>query len=699
MGTRVTQHPAIESPTEDNIVEVLEQVKESLEIGRTDKRGDPLDQWVTMRDLNAFGLTSVVDTSGVDAGGPGPGFGGDDNPFDLPPDGTGEFLPPFDPNKPRPLPGRPTNVRTVSLWDSIMVKWDWPDDGPTVDWKGAIVWMSTTPDFQAGSFLGYGSVNFYIHEDVGLSGGSNFTARYYWVAWWGVAGSTGGIGNPHEISGIGTQTDWAPYSYQPGVKGDTAIDPEYALRVLQSRITESELYDNLNDRIDLVDFDSEGNQYDTFVQDRILAAAFAANDDIYAAIAEHTEARIVDGQAYGEYNVRIDLNGYIVGFGLSALAQIDQAGLNYGETSTFIVKAQTFAVVYPKPGIDDVIIPFVIGHVDGKSTVGIDGQLVVDGTITAKSIQAQSIGATEINAESVWAGLMTADKIISPTFRTTEWPAVRLEINGQASVNKVFPMWFGHGNTGGQITAESSPAFYFTDDGKLNLSGDLIVAGVGKIFAGRKAETGEFRVEIGGYKNPTLLWAGKGTLSTSDNSENWIFFIDKNGNMKLRGDLEARFVSGEISRTGIFPTSDADDPNRGKGFTHATAPKLDYTDTSKILETDWVIVDTYQLPQSVFQEHLPVFHVDINFYGLGVRAAAVRISWRPSNEPTFRELFRTVADLWNYGGFRSFSASASSKVTGVAYFRVEMCGFDGGRWTSNGPVETSRQIGYVYGIR
>ena len=148
------------------LVEVLEQVKESLEIGRTDKRGDPLDQWVTMRDLNAFGLTSVVDTSGVDAGGPGPGFGGDDNPFDLPPDGTGEFLPPFDLNKPRPLPGRPTNVRTVSLWDSIMVKWDWPDDGPTVDWKGAIVWMSTTPDFQAGSFLGYGSVNFYIHEDT-----------------------------------------------------------------------------------------------------------------------------------------------------------------------------------------------------------------------------------------------------------------------------------------------------------------------------------------------------------------------------------------------------------------------------------------------------------------------------------------------------------------------------------------------------
>lgn len=692
MGNRETQHPAIESPTEDNYLDVLDQVKESLEIGRKDKRGDPLDRWATLRDLNKFGLTSIPDESSISAGGPGPQLGDPGDILPLPPDDGSEFLKPFDPNEPRPLPSRPINVRTVSLWDSIMVKWDWPEDGPTVDWKGAVIWMSTTPVFSEGNFLGYGSVNFFVHEDIGLSGGDNYTTRYYWVAWWGVVGSTGGIGNPYEIPGIGTQTEWSPYHYQPGVRGDTAVDPEYVLRVLQKQITESQIYNTLNTRINLVDYDSEGNQYTEHVQDRILSASFGANEQIYAAIAETVRTAITDTGATGEYAVKLDLNGYIVGFGFSALAYIDGEGQNTGETSTFVIKADSFAVVYAKSGPDDIIIPFVIGQVDGQSTVGIDGRLVVDGTIVARTIQAESIGAREINANEVWAEMVTAERIISTTFRTREWPALRLEINGVGSVSENFPLWFGQGNTAGASANNSTPAFYFTNTGDMVLSGELRVTGPGKFYIGRNL-AGEYRVEIGGHENETLFWAGRGQVTTAESSNRWLMYIDKAGNMKLRGDLEARFVSGEISRTGVIDR-----------YENVTAPRVkgangEYvTDTSQILEADWVDVGEYMLPESVFEPHLPVFHVDMNLFGGGVRAAAIRISWKHSNGP-YQHIIKTVADLYNYGGFRSFSANGTQRVPGVAYFRVQMVGFDGGRWTSNGPLQTTRQIGYVYGIR
>ena len=62
----------------------------------------------------------------------------------------------------------------------------------------------------------------------------------------------------------------------------------------------------------------------------------------------------------------------------------------YGTKSEFIIRSDKFAVVQPN-GEGGAKAPFVVGSVNGVSTVGIDGNMLVDGTITATKLQANQV--------------------------------------------------------------------------------------------------------------------------------------------------------------------------------------------------------------------------------------------------------------------------------------------------------------------
>lgn len=689
MGTRETKHPAIPEPTDDNLLEVVRAIKESLEIGRKDRRGDVLDRWVTIRDLIDGQIITFYDESTVESGGVGPGG----QPGGLtpgvpqgPPNPGSVFLQPFDPNKPRNLPPRPTNVHTEALWDSIMVKWDWPDvvAADNVDWFGAVIWVSATPVFTEGSFGGYSRSNFWVHENVGFC--TNPAAvtgpgiRYYWVAWFaGPDPDQGTIEYPWgSIPGVGRQTDWTPYHYENGIKGRTSVDPGYVLDILQGEIRESHIYEALNQRINLIDYDEDGNYYSGSIQSRLLSATEGIADGVYGAIAETAGVRWVDGQLVGSYDVRIDLNGYIVGFGLSALADIDGLGTP-GATSTFIVKADRFAVVMPGKAAQ---IPFVVGTVDGVPTVGIDGQLVVDGTITARHIEAGSIGAAEVNAVAIWAQMATFDQIYTGALKTNAYPAVRLEINGRGP-SETFPLWFGWGQVGGTtIPGLQEPAFFFTNTGDLKLAGDLYVTGQGQFFVGN-TDIGEWRLQLGSYDDFTLLYVGADNPIDLSDEGNWIFYIDKLGNAKFRGTVEAEFVSGEISRTTILRS------NNGPG--------RDYTAQDSALRSiplvTWLNVGEWMLPAPPFDSgHIPYGTFDISMFGAGCRAMEVRISFKIGAGP-WQVLTEHVVDIYHYGGTRSASFISRSRVFGVSYVRLEMRVHDGSTGTS------AFRNGIIMGIR
>jgi hypothetical protein len=168
---------------------------------------------------------------------------------------------------------------------------------------------------------------------------------------------------------------------------------------------------------------------------------------------------VIIGEKAGESKtLKVNVNGHIAGYGFAVYG--GEAG---PITSEFIIQADRFAVVFPNPpwtastafslgqyvcatdvaGVGNVIfecttagstgsseptwddtpgnttndgtvvwtartiderVPFVVGNINGSPGVGINGDLVVDGTIIARHIAAESITADKLAASLVYAG-------------------------------------------------------------------------------------------------------------------------------------------------------------------------------------------------------------------------------------------------------------------------------------------------------
>lgn len=102
------------------------------------------------------------------------------------------------------------------------------------------------------------------------------------------------------------------------------------------------------------------------------------------------------GGIEARWGVAIDLNGHVVG-----LVQLsgDQSG------STFVVVADKFIISHPGDA-GKTTTPFVVGMVNGVSTVGINGNLVVDGSILARHIAVGTLSAIAADIGTVTAGVL-----------------------------------------------------------------------------------------------------------------------------------------------------------------------------------------------------------------------------------------------------------------------------------------------------
>lgn len=107
-----------------------------------------------------------------------------------------------------------------------------------------------------------------------------------------------------------------------------------------------------------------------------------------------TQSESIDG-IQGKYAVKIDQNGYVSGFGLISTA-------NDGTpTSEMIMLVENFKIVTPGK---NPVVPFSVGTVGGVSTVGIDGNQVIDGTLLAGAIQTGQLTAAHLAAAQVFIG-------------------------------------------------------------------------------------------------------------------------------------------------------------------------------------------------------------------------------------------------------------------------------------------------------
>lgn len=109
------------------------------------------------------------------------------------------------------------------------------------------------------------------------------------------------------------------------------------------------------------------------------------------------------GGTQARWGVVINLNGQVTG-----LVRLD--GSQTG--STFTVVADKFVVAHPSsPGTTQVV--FVAGTINGVSGVGINGDVLIDGSVLARHLAVSSLSAITANLGTVTAGLIrnSADTI------------------------------------------------------------------------------------------------------------------------------------------------------------------------------------------------------------------------------------------------------------------------------------------------
>jgi predicted phage tail protein len=122
------------------------------------------------------------------------------------------------------------------------------------------------------------------------------------------------------------------------------------------------------------------------------------------AVAESTLSATVDdvGDVKAQYTVKLNVNNRVAGFGLM---------LSEDTPSEFVVVAEKFQVVDNSDALNPKQV-FTIGNINGVSAVGINGDLIIDGSILARNIGANEIIANSANIKDA---VITNAKIANAT--------------------------------------------------------------------------------------------------------------------------------------------------------------------------------------------------------------------------------------------------------------------------------------------
>jgi hypothetical protein len=205
---------------------------------------------------------------------------------------------------------------------------------------------------------------------------------------------------------------------------------------------------------------------------------FANLEQRFEALVDGTADPNGDWQA--NYTVRI--NGGTIG-GTPVIAGIG-LGVDSKTGSNFVVMADRFAFVSPTytstGGVQQMKYPFVIGTVGGVSTVGIQGQLVVDGSITADKIRVNSLSALTANMGEVNGGTFR-------TFQLDQYGNIinPYEFRAEMTNNPgdPYPLWVGSGvknwNNGVFVVDRSGNAKFNGTITAQNMTGNLQTYGTG----------------------------------------------------------------------------------------------------------------------------------------------------------------------------------------------------------------------------
>jgi hypothetical protein len=378
VSNRPTKTPAIPAPTEENLLEVAKAVKILLDI-REGRLGDPRDAFLTVRDASSasgFQLSLL--------GGGGGGGGGGGNPGDTTP------------------PPAPVGLTATGAFALIVLQWNSPATPNNIAY--AEVWRSDTDVLGSAVMIGTSASRFYT-DSVGSS-----RSYFYWIRFVTRANIAG------------------PYNATSGTAGSTSTDPQTVLDVLNSALRESHLYRGLSEPIAGIiasqDAAAEAALSATLESRararnsaRAILSLVAVNNDTYAALEREAFVRAEEtGNLFGQYTVKVDLNGYVTGYGLAS-SVVDGV-----PTSAFGVVADRFfiAPVATNPGASDGAPFYVI-----TTPTTIDGVVIQPGTYMKSAFIADAtIGTAKIRsiaADKITAGYTASVDLESAVFAGSEF--------------------------------------------------------------------------------------------------------------------------------------------------------------------------------------------------------------------------------------------------------------------------------------
>jgi hypothetical protein len=216
-STLATKVPAVPAVTTGNLLEATKSLKQIVEV-REGLVGNPLDANITFRDLLEAGAVTIR-----------PGW----NPERRFTGGVSPIMPPwvnpdgYDPTTDLTPPPKPLNAEATGLFAMVQVEWAGMDAYRNHAY--AEIWRAEANVIGDAVLIGTSDSAFYV-DSLGTS-----ATRYYWVRFVSKANIKG------------------PFQGVDGMVATTATDPALVLASLTGQITESQLYQDLASRINLID--------------------------------------------------------------------------------------------------------------------------------------------------------------------------------------------------------------------------------------------------------------------------------------------------------------------------------------------------------------------------------------------------------------------------------------------------------------
>lgn len=96
------------------------------------------------------------------------------------------------------------------------------------------------------------------------------------------------------------------------------------------------------------------------------------------------------------------------------------------------IVADSFKIIQPNAGLTTGKSVFAVGNINGTPSVGISGNLIIDGTIIGSALHAESITADKIGAGAVTAGKVAANAINGDNIQATS--SIKLQEGGKLTV-------------------------------------------------------------------------------------------------------------------------------------------------------------------------------------------------------------------------------------------------------------------------